>query len=236
MMRKILLTWMVSLALLAIVVPAFAQENACLDLGGTYNSTTGVCSFANGLTIDIEYPTEFASEPWAQAVIDNWLDEQRTAIVEAAEIGSASSPGPYFLGIEYDIFQYEPDVKSILFTISDYTGGAHPNLYYQTFTFNLETNTVLDLEDLLLPGGLNTISTIVIADLTTQMGSGADVAWINGGAGPTWENYASFVLDADSFTFYFPPYQVAPYAAGPFNVDVPLSTIRSAFRPPYMKG
>jgi len=229
---------LVCLAALLLVAPAFAQEDACVDLGGTYDSTTGVCSFVNGLTIEIEYPTEFADEPWAMNVIDDFLDEQRTAIVDAAEVGSASSPGPYFLGIEYDIFQYEPNVKSILFTISDYTGGAHPNLYYQTFTFNFHNNTVLELDDLLVPSGtpLTTVSTLVIADLVAQMGVGADDSWIAGGAGPTYENYANFVLDADSFTFYFPPYQVAPYAAGPFHVDVPLSSLRSVFRPPYMKG
>ena len=41
------------------------------------------------------------------------------------------------------------------------------------------------------------------------------------GALPKPENYQTFVVGADSVTFIFQEYQVAPYAAGPQEVSLP---------------
>lgn len=214
------------------------QEDTCLDLGGTFDGVTNVCTFANGLTIEIDYPAEFASYPAAtMTVIDQFLIDWQTQIAEAAAADPAP-PGPYFLAIVTDIFAYDSYVRSVLFTISEYTGGAHPNLYYATYTFDTRDGHFIDLEDLFISGSdpLATIFPIVQADLAAQMGSGADLTWINSGTGTNFDNYASFVLTDTALIFYFPPYQVAPYAAGAFSVEVPLSGIRAIFRPPYLKG
>ncbi len=232
--------WLLILCLIAVLpgVPILAQEDVCLDLGGTFDGVTHVCSFTNGLTITIDYPAEFATYPAStMTVIDQFLEDQQVAIYNAAA-ADPTPPGPYFLGIDTDIFAYDSHVRSILFTISDYTGGAHPNLYYTTYTFDQRDGHFIDLEDLFIPGSdpLATIFPIVQADLLAQMGVGADETWINSGTGTTWSNYASFVLTSDSLIFYFPPYQVAPYAAGPFEVVIPLADIRAIFRPPYLKG
>lgn len=220
-------------------VPVFAQqEDTCLDLGGMFDSTTNICSFANGLTIEIDYPTEFDTYPAStMTVIDQFLIDRQEEIVAAAAADPAP-PGPYFLSIETDIFAYDSYVRSVLFTIRDYTGGAHPNLYYATYTFDTRDGHFIDPEDLFIPGSdpLATIFPIVQADLAAQMGSGADLTWINSGTGTNFDNYANFVLTNSALIFYFPPYQVAPYAAGAFNVEVPLSSIRDIFRPPYLKG
>jgi hypothetical protein len=220
-------------------LPVLAQqEDTCADLGGTFDAVTNVCTFANGLTIQIDYPTEFNTYPAStMTVIDQFLVDRQVEIAEAAALDPAP-PGPYFLGIETDIFAFDSYVRSVLFTISDYTGGAHPNLYYRTFTFDTRDGHFIDLEDLFVSGSdpLATISPIVQADLAVQMGPGADLTWIASGTGMTFSNYYSFVLTDTTFIFYFPPYQVAPYAAGAFNVEVPFSTIRAIFRPPYLKG
>lgn len=223
---------------LMIAVPVFAQQDVCIDLGGTFNSTTNVCTFANGLTIEIDYPAEFNTYPAStMAVIDDFLVDWQTQIRDAAA-ADPNPPGPYFLGVETDIISYDAFVRSVLFTIADYTGGAHPNLYYKTYTFDTRDGHFIDLDDLFVANSnpLATIGPVVEADLMAQMGSGADSTWIHSGTGTTWSNYANFVLTDTALIFYFPPYQVAPYAGGPFNVDVSLTSIRSIFRPPYRKG
>ncbi|MEP7292046.1 MAG: DUF3298 domain-containing protein [Chloroflexota bacterium] len=218
-------------------LPVLAQEDECLDLGGTFDTPTNVCSFANGLTIEIDIPVEFASYPAStMTVINQFLDEQRTQIFEAAA-ADPTPPGHYFLSIETDIFSFDSYVRSVLFTISAYTGGAHPNLYYTTYTFDRRDGHLIDLEHLLTGSNpLATISPIVQADLLAQMGADADATWITSGTGTTRSNYASFVLTDSALIFYFPPYQVAPYVAGAFTVEVPFASIRAVFRPPYLKG
>jgi hypothetical protein len=219
-------------------VPVLAQEDKCLDLGGTFDSTTRVCTFANGLTIKIDRPAEFASYPAStRLVLDQFLADQQQQIYNAA----AADPtpiGPYSLNIETDIFSFDAYVRSVLFSIADYTGGAHPNLVYRTFTFDTRDGHFINLEALFVPGSnpLATIFPLVKADLVAQQGGIADTTWIDSGTGTTLSNYANFVLTNTAIVFYFPPYQVAPYAGGPFNVDVPYTSIRAIWRPPYLKG
>ncbi len=237
-MKTLMKVLLLACVLVGMSVPVFAQEEPCLDLGGTFDGVTNVCTFPTGLTIEIDYPAEFDSYPAAtMIVIDQFLLDRQTEIVAAAAADPAP-PGPYFLSIQTDIFSFDSYVRSVLFTISEYTGGAHPNLYYTTYTFDTRDGHFIDLEDLFMTGSdpLATIFPIVQADLVAQMGVDADLTWINGGTGTTFSNYASFVLTDTALIFYFPPYQVAPYAAGAFTVEVPFSSIRAIFRPPYLKG
>jgi hypothetical protein len=238
-MKTFLKCLLLACLLVGISVPVFAQQEVtCVALGGTFDSTTNVCTFANGLTIEIDYPTEFDTYPVStMTVIDGFLIDRQEEIVAAADADPAP-PGPYFLSIETEIFAFNSYVRSVLFTISDYTGGAHPNLYYRTLTFDTRDGHFIDLEDLFIAGSdpLATIFPIVQADLVAQLGAAADLTWINSGTGTNFDNYTSFVLTDEAIVFYFPPFQVAAGAAGAFNVEVPLSSIRDIFRPPYLKG
>jgi hypothetical protein len=90
-------------------------------------------------------------------------------------------------------------VLSLKFTISDYTGGAHGNLYFQTYTFDLVQSRIFTLNDLFLPGidPLATLAPIVQADLAAQMGEFADPTWIQEGT-DSLDEYVSFVITPDS--------------------------------------
>ena len=52
-------------------------------------------------------------------------------------------------------------------------------------------------------------------------------AWAQAaGLAPTVENYSTFAVDGDTLLIELPPYQVAAYAAGSFEVRVPLKDIQ----------
>ena len=135
--------------------------------------------------------------------------------------------GPLALSIDYETFNFSEDVLSLKFTIYDYTGGAHGNTTFRTLTFDLAAGRELALGDLFQPGvdPLATVAPIVLADLQTQLGDMTDASWLEMGTAPVPENYASWVLAEDALIFFFPPYQVAAYAAGPQTVTIPLSDL-----------
>jgi hypothetical protein len=54
----------------------------------------------------------------------------------------------------------------------------------------------------------------------------ADEEWIKDGAGPKLENYDKFVITENAFVFYFPPYQVSPYALGERQIVMPLNQLK----------
>ncbi|MBI5959560.1 MAG: DUF3298 domain-containing protein, partial [Chloroflexi bacterium] len=145
------------------------------------------------------------------------------------------SPGPLSLYIEYETFQFSPNVISLNFTISTYTGGAHPNSYFRSFMFDLTGQRVLALQDLFLPGidALGVIAPIAQQSLIAQLGDAIDPAWLAQGAGPDPVNYQNVVITPDALVIYFSPYQVVAYAAGPQVVSIPLADLAAILAPPF---
>jgi peptidoglycan-N-acetylglucosamine deacetylase len=111
------------------------------------------------------------------------------------------------------------------FTTTTYTGGAHGLETNKTFSFT-EAGKLINWKDLFTDSdkGLDLISTYVQNELQVRNISNKD--WILEGAGPTEDNYQNFLVTDQGITILFDPYQVAPYAAGPQTVDVPMSVFQ----------
>ena len=131
----------------------------------------------------------------------------------------------YFLNIDYFSVMLNKNIISFKFDKSDYTGGAHGNHYVDCFTYNILEKNKLTLDDFFNNNYyLERISSYAIEDLLGY--EYADEAWIKDGAGEKQENYEKFIVSENAFIFYFPPYQVAPYAAGEKQVILPFSEIK----------
>jgi len=229
-------------ALFALVVlgvsTVAAQEDACYQKGGTWNADESKCVIAHSIEASIDHPIELAQHPIVEQTVDAFINETRTQFlssVTAPEMFAFPAPGGFFLSMAHDEYRFSNDIVSLVFTVSDYTGGAHPNSYYQTFTFDLAQERLLTLDDLFVDGvvALSVIFPIVQQDLTERLGDMADASWIEQGTGVVPENYRNFAITPDELIFFFPPYQVAAYAAGPFEVHIPLSAISTVLAAPY---
>ena len=109
-------------------------------------------------------------------------------------------------------------------------GAAHPNSDYSTYNFALLDRVYpLELADFFSNENeaLRIISKVCIEQLckehwkkTNERPDQETIDWFEKGAGPELQNFSAFTVSDDRFTFYFPPYQVGPYAAGEWNVDV----------------
>ena len=235
-MKRVFLAGLVVGLLLVSVFPAAAQDDVCFQQGGVWNDKTGKCEIAVVIDVSIEYPLEFADYAFVTQAVDGFLAEARTAfLVPLSEYGFFSPAGMLTLDVDYEVFNFSPDIASLKFSIYEYTGGAHGGLGFMTFTFDFASERVLALDDLFLPGTspLDVIAPLVQADLKAQLGEITDPEWIANGTAPTPENYQNWVLTPESLVVIFPAYQVAAYAAGPQQVTIPLSTLSDVLAEPF---
>lgn len=139
------------------------------------------------------------------------------------------------LGAQYKTYT-GPRTVSYVFEIYADTLGAHPNVYYRTFTYDTKTGSPLDLSDLFVPSTnyLNQLSTnatvslpkILAAREQVSVGE-VDMDYMHSGTSPKPENYQSWYIKDSKLVIVFPPYQVGPYALGTIELPITLSLLTS---------
>jgi hypothetical protein len=237
-MRKRFFFCMALVTVFLVGLPHAAAQDGqkCLEKGGEWDETTQECRVTAAVEIDIDYPMFVTQYGFAEQAVDEFLQIARAFVLEPLSGPYLwYSPGPFSLLVGYETFQFSPDITSLKFDIYTYTGGAHGMSSFQTYVFDLAGERILALDDLFLPGSdpLAAIAPLVQQDLQTQLGDMTDADWIMEGTAPDPVNYQFFVILPDSLVFYFPPYQVASYSAGPQMVSIPLSTLSGILAPPF---
>ncbi len=125
---------------------------------------------------------------------------------------------------------------SYAYTLYVDTLGAHPNTFYRTFTFDLTTGAELEIADLFVPRAayLTRLSAISRFELAKSLGEFANIEYIAQGTTPEALNFQNYAIDGDELVLLFPPYQVAPYAAGSQEVSIPLKQLEEILKPTYV--
>lgn len=147
------------------------------------------------------------------------LAEQK--IKYSLNVGNHAYNSGSFVSYEFDIFE---DM-----------GGAHPNNAYKTLVFDLKGNKVA-LKDLFTSNEyLNRIAAEakkqVEAQLANRGGEDAASALVADGVAPREDNFSNWVDNEGVLTIFIPPYQAAAYAAGSFEVRIPLQDLKDILKP-----
>ena len=134
----------------------------------------------------------------------------------------------YTLDILYQEFQTNPYI-SYVFTVFQDTGGAHPISFYDAISYNIETNQMVTIENLVKenPNFLE----IVSKSTREQLSKNSKIVnydMMMEGTLPKIENFKTFAITEEGYLFFFSPYQVAPYSSGKFQVLVPYSVFKEA--------
>lgn len=181
------------------------------------------------LRIDVHYPKldiptiDKDTLEWATQLADNFQNEF------AGETGDMVAP--YELGATYSLER--PDANSaitVVWDVSSYTQGAHGNLDIVTYSYALPEGTPITMPELFTDLGtaLNLMSEAAFTRLSRTLGDMLVDDMLRGGTSPDADNFSSFALIPGAIRIYFQPYQVAPWAAGPQRVDIPLEELEDA--------
>ncbi len=228
-------------------------------LGGTATSTTDYEYVENApyYTIDIVYPRTTPVQD-SQADLAARTDMEQAIAGDIAQFkqdGNFANLTPediqiqglgpdrkYSLSYDYKAYQGSTTV-SYVFTVVEDTLGAHPNTFFRTFTFSRQ-GTELSLADLFTSDS-NYLTTLskeaydgIVAQLPDKVGSQPTPDMLDTvriGTEPSPEALQFFYIDSTSsggeLVLLFPPYQVAAYAAGSFEVHIPLKDLSSILKP-----
>ncbi len=192
--------------------------------------------------ISLLYPAktalaDAAADQKARLTIETALKQERDDFVsnvqglDASVMPSLGDGHKLMLAATYKTYS-SPTSVSFAYVIYEDTGGAHPNTYFKTFVFNLQ-GSAMGIAEVLSQSknGLQLLSQKVSADVTAQMKQRLGQADVSGaifaeGLAPTENNYSNFVIDGDDLLVLIPPYQVAAYVMGSFEVRVPLHDLQ----------
>lgn len=219
-MKKLLILFLLFLAFLL---------SACTRLSTDEELAPGEAH----ISIEIEKTGVRSVDNHVQFILEEAQVEVEAAAKELQNLDSAARAGLY---IKSESFAHSDTIKSYKLILSKNTGGAHPNTFFHTWTYDAETGKVFKFQDLFQPehNPLWTIYPIVKEKLLAAEISDED--WIERGSGETnFENYRNFVIDGEELVLIFEPYQVAAYAAGPQEVRIPMKRLNVIFKPPFLE-
>jgi hypothetical protein len=205
----------------------------------------------NYYTIQINYPDKtplasrggWGAEGRAQATIANTLKGLIDQFKQAGNVNNLSQEEKdrlnqgglkYSLNVGYHMYS-SGNFVSYEFDVFMDTGGAHPNNFYKTLIFDLNGNTVtlrdLFTSDEYLSRVAGDASVQVQDQLRQRIGGDPGESFLPAGTAPKEENFENFVIDSDRIRIFIPPYQAAAYAAGSFEVQIPLTEVKDILKP-----
>lgn len=143
------------------------------------------------------------------------------------------SPIGWSLERNVEVVYNTPKVLSI--SISDYqfTGGAHPNSFLIYASFNMSTGEKIKLSDILVDGyeaELNAIGEKEFRKVReVEPGQNLEEAgfWFENDKFSLNDNFA---ITEDGLIFFYNSYDVAPYAAGPTELELNYEAIKNLMR------
>ena len=201
-----------------------AAQSACPDLGGAVgpDGTCTVHSANSTYTLDITFPNDYPD----QQALTAYLTPARDGFVNVSEM-----PGSYNLPYELDAkgTGYRSGsptggTQSVVFTMWQNVGGAHPQTWYNSFNWDLGKKAPITFDTLFKPGTkpLDVIYPAVEQYLQKQQGL---IDGIPPSVGLDPAKYQNFALTDDSLIFFFSQGELFTESAGPVEASVPRATV-----------
>ncbi|MCT7659159.1 esterase [Mycobacterium deserti] len=201
-----------------------AAHTGCVDLQGAVGPD-GMCRVhvqKPSYTLDLSFPNDYPD----QQPLVAYLTQARDGFVNVSEDPDAYNL-PYELDAEGAGYRSGPPIggtRSVVFTVWQNVGGAHPQTYYQAFNWDVAKNAPITFNTLFKPGSrpLDVIYPEVNRYLERQQGLTDPVA---PGEGRDPTNYQNFALTDDSLIFFFSQGEMFPESAGPVQATVPRAAV-----------
>lgn len=214
-MRPLRVTALLMAGAIAAAAPAVGAPQSCADLGGVVQGNTcQVKASEPAYLMNIAFPLDYPDE---QAILD-YLGQTRDGFVNVA-----STPDPRTHPFEMDVVSESLDsarTRSVVLTLFQDAGGAHPTSWFKTFTYDTARGVPVTFDTLFAPGTdpLQVIFPIVQRQLESKTGLAGG---ISRGDGMDPSHYQNFAITDDAVTFYFARAELLPSYAGESSVTIP---------------
>lgn len=163
------------------------------------------------------------SKQWAQQIIASFEKDARETQADA----SPDIP-PASLTIAYATKHASDRLLVVLLTGDEYLGGAHGSPIFEILMTDPKTGGKVTIPELFAPRSayLEELSRLAQAQLQPRLEElSSDDQWLAEGTAAKPENFSVLWPGEQGLVVVFPPYQVAPYAAGPVQVILPYEQL-----------
>ncbi|MBU3750254.1 MAG: DUF3298 domain-containing protein [Mycobacterium sp.] len=200
--------------------PASGAPDACAGFGG-FIEASGQCrvqASAADYTMDLSFPLDY---PDIEAVV-SYLTETRDGFVSVAQTPDTREV-THQLDVTAESFR-SARTHSVVLTLFQDLGGAHPTAWYKSFTYDLGRNRPVTFDTLFAAGAkpLDTVFPIVQQTLEAQTGLPGS---ISSDAGHDPAHYQNFAVSDEAVIFFFGRAELLPSYAGETSVAVPRNAI-----------
>ncbi len=185
---------------------------------------------AEGYEVDFKFPV--TGEEKIDGEISKIVDQLVSTFEEEAKSFLPNPSGEdraYTLIANYEAKLGEK-YDTVVFLMSVDFGGAHPNHFYRTVTFD-KNQSVITIDDFLKSefGSievLDKISTLTREKISVKLAENVNQEMLNAGTEPDLDNFKNFYVDGESVVFLFEPYAVAPYAYSTQEAKITFEEIK----------
>ena len=120
--------------------------------------------------------------------------------------------------------------------IDYYEGGAHGINQRQIFNFINDTGVLIGLEDIFVPGYEDQLNEILLQALCEKVGVEDIHRLHENGYLFSMDMFPAknFILNNETITFIYNPYEIASYDKGSTELTLPLEDLKNILRPDYM--
>ena len=136
-----------------------------------------------------------------------------------------------------DVQRLDQRIVSVLTSHSQYSGGAHPSNFFQATNLDLGTKRELTLNDVIDISKKDLLFSMILEQI--------DNKYWEYGEGSFYPDYREIALDElendprfwyfsrTGMVFFFNPYELAPYAAGVIQIEIPYVNLYSILKDEY---
>ncbi|MCB0324408.1 MAG: DUF3298 domain-containing protein [Bdellovibrionales bacterium] len=187
-------------------------------------------------TIDVQYPVfivDGASDKgdintYVRSLIEPEIEAFLSEVEARGQLPEDEAAGGSSFRCDFEpLVATEPLVSLHLRCERYVAGAAHPIHWTKTVTANRLTLAVVSLTDL-FSGAEDALDLIAMYARRSLRDTLGDTDLLAEGTRPIADNFRAFLITPTSLQILFDEYQVAPYAAGPQQVDIPWQQLRSA--------
>jgi len=186
--------------------------------------------------IDLRYPRFAGTTADFTAINRSYADAASKAARETTPTADAGVDREQDWQAEqgYALFRPDPSVITVALTFWAFTGGAHGYGSTSCTLVDLRTGKTVTPAEVFAPGSpwLKEVVAIVGADLKKQFvdNPGFEDALQSTKLTKTVNTSGHFCWQPDKLQIYFNQYEVGPYSAGPYTVDIPYSRLKPLLR------
>jgi len=187
-------------------------------------------------TIDLRYPRFAGTTADFTAINRSFADASAKAARETTPTADAGLDREEEWQAEqgYALFRPGPDVITVALTFWAFTGGAHGYGSTGCTLVDLRTGRTVAPEDVFAAGSpwLREVVAMVGTDLKKQFvdNPGFEDALQTTKLTKTVNTSGHFCWQSDKLQIYFNQYEVGPYSAGPYTVDIPYTRLKALLR------